>query len=319
MKYTVVILLAAAFLSACGSEEPTGRLVGELASDRIELTAEVSEPLVDIAVAEGETVIAGQVLARQNDERARARLAEAAAALEQAQARLDELVRGPRSEQIRAAQAAVEGAERELEFRTSDYERAQEVHARGLASPDTLDRAKAAFDAAVSSLDQRRARLEELLAGTTLEELAQAEQGVRMAEARHQLAQVDVDRHVIRAPLDGVSDTRLYEAGERPMQGQPVIIMLSGDQPYARVFVPETARVHVAPGDPARIFVDGLLEPLEGRVRWVATEPSFTPYYALTERDRGRLSYMAKVDIVGETDRLPDGVPVEVEIEGLAE
>ena len=34
---------------------------------------------------------------------------------------------------------------------------------------------------------------------------------------------------------------------------------------------------------------------------------------SLTERDRGRLSFLAKVDIVGERERLPDGVPVEVE------
>jgi HlyD family secretion protein len=32
-------------------------------------------------------------------------------------------------------------------------------------------------------------------------------------------------------------------------------------------------------------------------VRWVSSEAAFTPYFALTERDRGRLSYVAKVDI----------------------
>ncbi len=319
MKQLTPLLLSIVLLAACGSDDGTNRLVGELASDRIELTAEVSEPIVEISVAEGERVTAGQQLARQNDERAAARLAEAVAALEQAQARLDELVRGPRSEQIRAAQAAVEGAERELDFRTAEYERAQEVHARGLASPEALDRAKAQYDSAVSSLDQRRAQLEEMLAGTTLEELAQAEQSLHQAEARRDLAEVDVERHVIRAPVDGITDTRLYEIGERPVQGQPVMIMLSGEQPYARVFVPETIRVHVTPGASARVFVDGLEEALEGRVRWVATEPAFTPYYALTEHDRGRLSYMAKIDLLDAPERLPDGVPVEVSIAELAE
>ncbi len=317
-KITLTLLLAA-LLSACGGNDTPDRLVGELASDRIELTAEVAEPIIEIAVAEGEQVAAGQVLARQNDERAVARLAEATAALEQAQARLDELIRGPRSEQIRAAQAAVDGAERELDFRSVEYERATEVHARGLASPEALDWAKAQYDAAVSTLDQRRAQLEEMLAGTTLEELAQAEQSLHQAEARRDLARVDVERHVIRAPVDGVTDTRLYEVGERPVQGQPIMIMLSGKQSYARIFVPETIRVHVTPGTSARIFVDGLDETLEGRVRWVATEAAFTPYYALTERDRGRLSYMAKIDILGRAERLPDGVPVEVTIEGATE
>ncbi|MDH3955033.1 MAG: hypothetical protein OEV03_12475, partial [Gammaproteobacteria bacterium] len=54
--------------------------------------------------------------------------------------------------------------------------------------------------------------------------------------------------------------------------------------------------------------------PLAGRVRWVAHEAAFTPYFALTERDRGRLTYLAKVDIEEQQERLPDGVPVEVKL-----
>jgi hypothetical protein len=34
----------------------------------------------------------------------------------------------------------------------------------------------------------------------------------------------------------------------------------------------------------------------------------------LTEHDRGRLSFLAKVDLLGARERLPDGVPVEVEL-----
>ena len=67
------------------------------------------------------------------------------------------------------------------------------------------------------------------------------------------------------------------------------------------------------PGTSALIYVDGLEAPVKGRVRWVSSEAAFTPYYALTERDRGRLSYVAKVDVAESRERLPDGVPVEVE------
>ena len=90
------------------------------------------------------------------------------------------------------------------------------------------------------------------------------------------------------------------------------MIVLGGEQPYARVYVPERLRVHVDAGDNATVFVDGLDTPLQGRVRWVASEAAFTPYYALTERDRGRLSYVAKIDFDNRDRRLPDGVPVEV-------
>jgi HlyD family secretion protein len=313
MRTCIALLVAVLALAGCSNDEDPNRVVGELTSDRYELTAEVGEPITAILVAEGESVTAGQVLINQDDTRARARLAESDAALAQQQARLDELVRGPRSEQITAARANVEGATQELEFRQTEMTRIREIHARGLASPDLLDKASAALDAAQANLKLRLAQLEELLAGTTVEELAQAEQAVKQLAARRDAIRVDLDRHTIRAPVDGLADSRLFEFGERPAPGQPLMIVLGGDQAYARVFVPETIRVHVTAGTAAVIYVDGLDQPLEGRVRWVSSESSFTPYYALTEHDRGRLSYVAKVDIAGERDRLPDGVPVEVE------
>jgi len=315
MKGLFITPFVACALAACSPSDDSNRVVGELASDRIELTAEFSEPIVEIIVAEGQVVISGQKLLRQNNARATARLADAEARYLQSKARMDEMLRGPRSEQITAARATVEGATQDLDFQQSEHTRISEIHQRGLASTEALDRANAALDASQATLKLRLAQLEELLAGTTIEELAQAEQAVNQTAARRDAAQIDVDRHVLIAPVDGVVDSRLFEAGERPGIGQPVLIMLGGEQPYARVYVPEPLRVRIVPGTKARIFVDGLDAPIAGQVRWVASESAFTPYFALTERDRGRLSFVAKVDIIEERDRLPDGVPVEVEFD----
>lgn len=309
-----LFVFAAIALAACSADDNPNRVVGETMSDRIELTAEFNEPIVEIAFAEGDTVVAGQLLVQQNSTRAETRLAEAEAAHGQAQARLDELIRGPRQEQIRAARANLEGANQDLEFRRTEEQRVGELSARGLASTDLYDRTVAQLDAAVANQKLRQAQLQELLAGTTVEELAQAEQAVRQAEARRDAAQVDVDRHAIRAPVDGVADSRLFEVGERPGVGQPVAVMLGGKQSYARVYIPEHLRVRVSAGTQALLWVDGLEQPIRGVVRWVATEAAFTPYYALTERDRGRLAYVAKVDVAEQRERLPDGVPVEVEL-----
>ena len=60
------------------------------------------------------------------------------------------------------------------------------------------------------------------------------------------------------------------------------------------------------------VRVDGVAEALEGRVRWVSADASFTPYFALTEHDRSRLSYLAEVDLEDARD-LPSGVPLQVD------
>jgi HlyD family secretion protein len=315
MKTQTLLLTAIAVLIAACSDTPDdNRVVGELASDRLELIAEVNEPIVEFLVAEGENVAAGQLILRQDDSRAQARLAEAQATVQQAQARLDELVRGPRQEQISQARANLDGATRDATFRQTELRRAEDLLEKELASPEFHDRAKANRDTANANLDLRRAQLQELLAGTTVEELAQAEHSLEQAKARRDNAQIDVDRHSLRAPADGLFDSRLFEPGERPSAGQPVAVMLGGEQPFARIYVPERLRVRVSPGIEAEIRVDGLDVPVPGRVRWVASEAAFTPYFALTEHDRGRLTFLAKVDITEKRDRLPDGVPVEVEL-----
>ncbi len=313
-EQVIVTCVAAVSLAACDNPDNSNVIVGELASDRIELIAEVNEPILEIAVAEGDAVTAGQLILRQDDRRAGARLREAEAAVGQARARLDELVRGPRQEQIAQARANLAAASSEIEFRRKQFRRAEDLLEKALASPETRDSASAELDAAEANLELRRAQLEELLAGTTVEELAQAQQALDQAEARRDGAFIDVDRHTLTATVDGVFDSRLFEVGERPPAGQPVAVLLGGRQPYARVYVPERLRTQVRPGTEARVSVDGMDAPITGRVRWVAHEAAFTPYFALTERDRGRLTYLAKIDIDVHQERLPDGVPVEVEL-----
>ena len=314
MKLKFSLLMVSLVLTACDAANEDSRVVGQLESDRIEIRSEFFEPIVEIAVAEGQSVSKGDLLLRQDDARITARIDETEAALAQSQARLDELVRGPRKEQIDAARAIVDGARRELNFRQTEYERAQKVYEQELSSEGRLDTAKAALDRAEATLDVEEARLQELLSGTTVEELAQASQAVQQIESRLSSLQIDRDRHQPQAPVDGIVDSRLFEAGEQPAIGQPMLILLSGAQPYARIYVSESQRVHVRPGTEARIYIDGLTEPFDGSVRWISSEAAFTPYFALTEHDRGRLSFLAKVDILGARERLPDGVPVEVEL-----
>jgi HlyD family secretion protein len=314
VKFEISLLVLSIALLACDGANDDSRIVGQLESDRIEIRSEVFEPIVEIAVAEGQRVSKGDLLLRQDDTRILAKIDEAEAVLAQSQARLDELIRGPRKEQIDAGRASVDGARRELQFRKTEFGRAQQVFERQLASPDRLDRAKAALDRAQATLEFEQARLQEMLSGTTVEELAQAEQAIQQVEARLSLLQVDLSRHQPQAPVNGIVDSKLYEAGEQPAIGQPMLVLLSGAQPYARIYVPESQRVHVCPGTEARVYVDGLTEPLKGSVRWVSSEAAFTPYFALTEHDRGRLSFLAKVDILDARERLPDGVPVEVEL-----
>ncbi len=117
----------------------------------------------------------------------------------------------------------------------------------------------------------------------------------------------------VHAPVAGRIDELPYELGERPSPGAVVVVMLADGAPYARVFVPEPIRAQVRPGLAARIRVDGIQEPFAGRVRTISSDAAFTPFFALTERDRSRLVYPAEVDLIEpRAIELPSGLPVDV-------
>jgi HlyD family secretion protein len=304
-----MVMALGTLLLGCSGEENVA--VGMLEWDRVELVAEASEPIVEFAVKEGEAVTQGDVLLRLDDRRLQAQLDQAEAALAEAQARLAELERGPRRERIDVARARLKGAQAALAVRNRELQRLQRLEQSQLASPDELDAARRQRDAALAERDQARAVLRELQTGATKEELEQARQRLAQAAAAARALGISLERLTVRAPVDGRVDDLPYELGEQPAIGDVVAVMLAGDRPYARVYIPEHLRVHIRPGTSAEIAVDGIAQPFKGIVRKVASDPTFTPYFALTEHDRGRLSYVAEIDLESTDQDLPAGIPVE--------
>jgi HlyD family secretion protein len=314
----LALLLLATLAVACEPEPGPLPVVGTLERDRLELVAEARERIVEVLVTEGDEVAAGDVLMRLDQSLVGAELAQAQAAWERAEQRLAELVRGPREQQIETARAELEARSDTLREQRREYARVEALVQRGAMAQAELDRIEGAVGVAEANVEAAEARLADLLEGTTREQLAQARAGVAEAEAAVGRVRLLADRLVIRAPRAGVIDALPYELGERPPAGATVIVLLAGEAPYARVYVPEPVRAGVAPGLLAEVRIDGVAEPFAGTVRWVASEASFTPYYALTQRDRSRLSYVAEVTLTEpRAADLPTGVPVEVDFPAL--
>jgi HlyD family secretion protein len=308
---TFLVVLGLA--TACSNESDGLVAVGTLERDRLELVAEAHEPIVEILVREGDPVTAGQPLLRLDDVQLRSQVAQATAARDRARARLDELVRGPRPERITEARAQLAGAEGALVTQRREIQRFRALARTGSESRSRLDLVQAQYDEALARRDAARAALEALLHGTTAEELEQARAARDEAEGALAVTRIRAERLELRAPRPGRIDALPYELGERPPAGAVVAVLLADGAPYARVFVPEPARLRVKPGVVATVLVDGTRRAFVGRVRTVSSEATFTPYFALTERDRSRLAYPAEVELTGSEARdLPTGVPVTV-------
>ena len=266
-------------LSACGDDSALP-LTGTLERDRIELVAEAQEPIVEIPVHEGDRVKAGQVILQLGTESYAAQLAQAQAARDQAAARIP-------------------GTEATLVQAQKDYDRSLILVKQGTRAQSALDQDKAALDnaraarrAAGAALDQAQAALDDM--------------------------HISTDRLSVRAPRDAIVDSLPYHLGERPPIHATVAVLLDAQDAYAQVYIPEPLRARAQAGMKAELRFDGVDKTYTGTLRYVSQEAAFTPYYSLTERDRSRLSYLAKVYLQpGDAASLPSGAPVSVDFPDL--
>lgn len=308
-RQKLIMLPLLALLASC--EEAPLQALGQLESDRVELVAEFSEVITAIDVVEGMALSAGTVVIHQDSARVDIRIEEARANMRRIEAVLAEQLSGPRSETIAAARASLDAAQIERDFRARESQRLTGLRERNLTSIESVDTAQNLLNVAAARVEIASAQLAELEAGTRQEQIDQT--NAQLEQARAQLASLELDRQrlLITSTTDGLVDSLLFEVGERPRAGDVLAVLLGGEQPYARLYIPEPMRVQIRPGSQLQVAVDGMEGTLTGTVRRIASEAAFTPYFALNERDRSRLSYVAEVVLPRLPERLPDGVPVQ--------
>lgn len=293
--------------------------LGTLERDRVLLTATANEIVRALPVAEGSQVTEGTLLVRLDDSRQQAVLARARAEEASARAALARMTNGERPEDIAAARASLDKAHANLRESERSFRRTERLVMQKLQSPSELDKARAQRDGALAERDGARQQLDKLLAGVRAEEIDEASANLTAARADVTLAERELADLSVIATRSGRLDSLPYNLGERVPVGAVLAAIQADQAPYARVYVPETALARYQIGQPVSVRVDGVPEPLTGRLRWISREPAFTPYYALNEQDRARLVYLAEIDLPA-AQALPSGLPVQAEPEdGAAE
>jgi HlyD family secretion protein len=309
----IVATLFMGTLALGGCREDTPRALGTLEYDRIAVPAPVAERIVAIDVREGERVRAGQRLLRLEATRTQSATQAAQAEVERQQASVSELEAGPRAEAIAQARAQLAAAQAQARDAAAYSARLQPLGRKQLVAAADVDRARAASGSAQAQVRAATAALAELEHGTRSEELAQGEAALRAARAQAAAQAVTLEKLDVVAPRAALVDSLPYHLGDQAPVGSPLAILLVGDAPYARVYIPERQRAGVHVGDTLQVHVDGQAQDYRGRVRMVRSEPGFTPYYALTGEDATRLSYLAEIQLGRDAATLPAGLPVRID------
>ena len=225
------------------------------AVETAQVTPAISGIVREVRVADTQQVKQGDIVVVLDDTDSRL-------ALEQAEAELGRSVRRVRgyiaNDQSLAAQIAARESDQkraaaQVEAAIADYDRAQvdlnrreALAASGSVSGDELTKARNAFETAKANLTSAYSQVAQsranhsaalgsrqanavLIADTTVDTNPE----VALARARRDQAQVNLDRTVIRAPVDGVVAKRSVQVGQQIKEGSALLSVV----PLSRVHV----------------------------------------------------------------------------------
>ena len=315
-----LLVVAAAGYWALQGREASDRsgdltLYGNLDIREVNLAFNAAERIREILVQEGDRVAPGQVLARLDTMRLDAALAAAEAAREAQAQVLARLQAGSRPEEIRRAEAQVAALQARARSAQITYERLQKLAVQKLSSPEEIDNARAAADAADGELHAAQEAHALAVAGPRREDIAQAQAELAAREANSRLARVQRADATLSAPVAGIVRDRLLEPGDMASPQTPVLTLALTDPLWVRAYVPEPDLGRIAEGMRAEIRTDSYPGKVyRGWVGFISPSAEFTPKNVETTDLRTRLVYQVRIFVCDAQGELRLGMPATVTI-----
>jgi HlyD family secretion protein len=266
-------------------------------------------------VEEGSRVKAGELLAALDEREPVARLHQAEAAQQAAEARLRDLEQGYRPQEIAEAKAQVEQAHANRANLEEEARRAEALFQGGATSQQRRDKDRTAATVAVQQYRATQERLKLLQGGYRPEVINAARAQLGEAQAAVAAARVAWEDLQVKSPVEGVVTRTHAEVGETLGAGRPVATVTDISRPWLRVYIPENQIGKVRLGATAKIKVDTFPDrEFDGRVSYVSSQAEFTPKNVQTQEERVKLVFAVNVTLDNRDGTLKPGMPADVTI-----
>jgi HlyD family secretion protein len=327
----IVIVAAGAATAWWGTHRSTTDphrllLSGTIEVTQVDLAFKIPGRLLERIVDEGDSVAAGQVVARLDDVDQKLQVARAEAQVASAKAFLTKLERGSRAEevaqaraQLQQARAAANAAESRLKLAEDDVARSRKLRAQEVISQQKFDELQTTYETAFNSrreavarVHNARATLDLVLAGPRKEDIEQARAQLAGAQQVLALARRQLADTVLKSPTAGVVLSKAAEPGAYLNPGTPVITVGQLDQVWLRGYINETDLGRIRLQQPARVTTDTYPDKdYPGKVSFISDQAEFTPKAVQTHEERVKLMYRVKISLNNPRQELKAGMPAD--------
>jgi HlyD family secretion protein len=283
----------------------------------VNLSPKVAGKLKELLVEQGDQVSQGQIVGKMDDSSLNPQIAQSKASIAAAQANLERLKNGTRTEEIEAARARVSSAKAKIELSQKRKQRNQSLLAQGAISRDRYDELASAVDADTAGLNEQKRNLERLISGNRVEDVNQAKAQLDLEKARLQSIEVQVEDTFVRSPFAGIVTQKYTNVGSfvapttsasatSSATSTSIVAVAKGLEILAKV--PEVDIAQIAIGQTVEISADAFSDrTFNGKVRLIAPE-------AIVEQNV--TSFQVRILLTSGLDSLQSGMNVNVQFIG---
>jgi HlyD family secretion protein len=278
----------------------------------VQVGSQVSGNVSEIYVDFNSQVKKGQVIARLDPSQLQAQLTQAQANLTSAQMSVQS---GQAS--LAAAEAGVEAAAanvQRLRAAVADAQlnlnRTRELVEAGVSPKRDLEVAQNAYNQAVAQQQQGSAQVNQARAqaNAAKSQVAQARAQVAQSSAAVQLASVNLEKTVIRAPIDGVVTSRNVDVGQTVAASlqAPVLFLIAHDLTQMQVLanIDEADVGQLKNGNSVTFTVDAFpREDFHGQISQIRLEPQAV---------QNVVTYTAVIDVANPEQKLKPGMTANI-------
>lgn len=316
LAVTVLSLFAAAAGYKLIQPAPAGiTATGTIEVTRADIMPKVNGYITNFTLQAGDTVQAGQEIARISRPDLEAQALRDEAALAKAVAQLRDLEAGSRSQEQQEIAANLEAAQSVHQKARLDYERYQQLYKQGAVSLQQLDAARSALDVAYNSVKALEQRLSLSAEGARPEAIEAQRLEVERSKAVLAASKAVARDTIVTSPLGGLVLTKNFEDGEYVNPGSALATVGNMNDCWVKVYVPSTHLGQIKIGQQAEVKVDSFPDKVfSGSVKEISQSAEFTPRQSITQRERANLVFAVKVKVENQDGSLKPGMPADVVI-----
>ena len=243
----LILLVGLAYLwLASGGTESTDN--AQVKTDIVSVTAQVTGPVIEVDVENGDRVKAGDVLFRIDPEPFRVALEQAEAQLAAAKLQTSQL-----RTQAAGTGADITGAEAKLQIKQNALSRQSALLKRGFTTRADYEDALNEVRTAETELADARAR-----AANAAAAIAPGEQpSIAQAQAAVDKARLDLERTVVRAPMSGeIANAGRLQVGTQIISGVGALSVVRSSGAWVEANFKENQLTDMRPGQPVTVKID---------------------------------------------------------------